>query len=79
MADKRYVFVRMRKEDFDKIVKEKKVPMEKDLKMIMGKPIKIKTTQLFKIAANSTWDLGENFQGKIIKAVKLKKGTIKGL
>lgn len=70
---KRYVFVRMRKEDFEKIIKEKKIPMEQDLKQIVGKPIKIKNTQLFKIAANSTWDLGADFQNRIINAVRIKK------
>lgn len=73
----KYVFVRMRKADFDRIIKEKKVPMEQDLKMIVGKPIKIKNTQLFSIAANSTWDLGEEYQGKIFKAIKIKKGALK--
>lgn len=76
---KKYVFVRMRREDFDKIINEKKLPMEQDLKEIMGKPITIKNTQLFKIAANATWDLGGDFQSKIINAVKLKQGRIKGL
>jgi hypothetical protein len=71
-----YVFVRMRKEDFEKIIKEKKVPMEQDLKEIMGKPIKIKTTQLFKIAANCTWDLGQNYQNNLFHAIKIKKGKL---
>lgn len=73
----RYVFVRMRREDFEKIVKEKKVPMEQDLREILGKPTKIKITQLFKIAANSTWDLGQNFDQKIIRAVKIKRGNLR--
>ena len=73
----RYVFVRMRREDFEKIIKEKKAPMEQDLREIMGKPIKIKNIQLFRIAANSTWDLGEDYQHKIIRAVKLKRGNLK--
>lgn len=75
----RYIFVRMRKEDFEKIIREKKIPMEQDLKAMAGKEIKIKNTQLMKIAANATWDLGADFQHKIINAVKLKKGALKGL
>lgn len=73
----RYVFVRMRKEDYDKIINTKKTPMEQDIKNITGKSIKIKTIQLFKIAANSTWDLGQDYQHKIISAVKIKKGNLK--
>lgn len=77
---KQYVFVRVPKEDYDKIIQEKKIPMEQDLKQIMGKPIKIKDTQLFgRIAANATWDLGNDFQTKIINAVKIKKRCLKGL
>jgi len=72
----RYVFVRMRKEDFEKIIKEKKVPMEQDLQDIMGKPVKMKLTQLFKIAANSTWDLGNNYQNKMFHAIKIKRGKL---
>ena len=76
---KKYVFVRVPKEFYDKIIREKKVPMEQDLKEIVGKPIKIKDTQLFgRIAANATWDLGGDFQTKIINAVKIKKGALKG-
>ena len=71
----KYVWVRIRKEDFDKIVQTKKIPIQKDLKALTGKSINLKNTQLFKIAANSTWDLGKNFQG-IIKAVKIKKGDL---
>lgn len=74
---KQYVFVRMRKEDFDKIVQTKKIPMEQDMQRIVGKKIKIKTTQLFNIAANSVWDLGDNFQHRIIKAVRVKRGDLK--
>lgn len=73
----KYVWVRIRKEDYDKIVNTKKIPMEQDIKAITGKPINIKNTQLFKIAANATWDLGKDFQGKIIKAVRIKKGDIR--
>jgi len=67
----------MRREDFDKIIQTKKIPMEDDIETIIGKKIKIKNTQLFNIAANSVWDLGENFQNRIIKAVRIKKGDIK--
>lgn len=73
---KGYVFVRMRKVDFEKIMRDKKGPMEQDLRAITGKTIKIKNTQLFSIAANSTWDLGEAFNNKLIKAVKIKKGDL---
>lgn len=75
----KYVFVRMKREDFEKIIQEKKIPMEQDLKEMMGKPIKIKNTQLFKIAANATWDLGADFQDRIIKAVKINRGKLKRL
>lgn len=74
---KKYVFVRMRREDFEKIIKEKKLPMEQDLKDILGKPIKIKNTQLFKIAANSTWDLGGDVQHQLLKGIRIKKGDLK--
>lgn len=74
---KKYVFVRMRREDFDKIMKEKKEPMEKDLREIMGKTIKIKNTQLFRIAANSVWDLGGEYQHKMIRAIRIKRGDLK--
>lgn len=77
MASKKYIFVRVRRVDFEKMIKEKKVPMEQDLERMTGKPIKIKNTQLFKIAANSTWDLGTDFQRKIIGAVRIKKKDIK--
>lgn len=69
----RYVWVRIRKEDFEKIVKEKKIPMEQDLRMILGKPIKIKNTELFRLAANSTWDLGANFQTQMLNAIQIKR------
>lgn len=74
---KSYVWVRIRREDYEKIINTKKTPMEQDIKNITGKAIKIKNTQLFKIAANSTWDLGQDFQHKIIGAVKIKKGALK--
>lgn len=51
--------------------------MEQDLRSMTGKPIKIKNTQLFKIAANATWDLGTDFQGKILNAIRIKKGDLK--
>jgi hypothetical protein len=73
----RYVFVRIKRDDFNKIMKEKKLPMEQDLQAITGKIIKLKNTQIFSIAANSTWDLGEEFQGILLKGIKLKK--IKGI
>jgi hypothetical protein len=44
---------------------------------LVGKNIELKNTQLFKIAANSTWDLGENFQNKIIGAIRIKKKDLK--
>jgi len=72
-----YVFVRIRREDFEKIVNTKKVPIQNDLKRLTGKKIEIKNTQLFKIAANATWDLGQDFQNKIIKAVRIKKKDLK--
>lgn len=74
---KRYVWVRIRKEDFDKIVSSKKVPIEQDLKKLTGKNIELKNTQLFKIAANSTWDLGTDFQRKIVGAIRIKKKDLK--
>lgn len=69
----KYVFVRMRREDFQKIVREKKVPMEQDLKRLTGKTIKIPNTQLFSIAANSVWDFGTSFQAKMFKLMKIPK------
>lgn len=74
---KQYIMVRIRKEDYDRIVSTKKIPMEQDIFKITGKEINIKNTQLFKIAANATWDLGENFQQKIIGSVRIKKGCIR--
>lgn len=73
----RYKFVRIRLEDYNKIVNEKKATIEHDLHSLTGKKIKIKDTQLFSIAANSVWDLGEAFQTKIIKAVRIKKGEVR--
>lgn len=77
MASKGYVMVRVRREDYEKLMSSKKVPMEQDLKAITGKSIKIKNTQLMKIAANAVWDLGDNFQDKIIGAVRIKKKDLK--
>ena len=73
----RYVWVRIRKEDQEKIVNTKKIPMEQEIKQLTGKYKEIKNPQLFKIAANSTWDLGINYQNKIIGAVKIKKGDLR--
>jgi len=73
----RYVHIRMRKEDYDRMMATKKVPIEADLRRITGKKINLKNTQLMKIAANSVWDLGANFQHKIIGAVRIKKGDLK--
>lgn len=67
-----YVFVRMRRSDFDKIMNEKKKPMEQELRMITGKHVKIKNIQLFNIAANSSWDLGLNANRKLVNSIKLK-------
>jgi len=77
MASQKYVFVRMRRADFEKIINEKKIPMEQDLRKMTGKKINIKNTQLFNIAANCTWDLGTNFANKIIGSVKVKKKDLK--
>lgn len=71
----RYVLVRMRRSDYEKIMNTKRKPMEDDLKKIVGKNIKIKDIDVFSIAANSVWDLGADYQGKIFKAIKLKKPT----
>lgn len=73
----RYVLVRMRRSDFDKIMQTKKKPIEQDLQKIVGKKINIKNIDMFTIAANSVWDLGSNYQGKIIRAVKIKKPNFK--
>lgn len=67
----------MRKEDFDRIMQTKKAPIEADLRRLTGKKINLKNTQLFKIASFSVWDLGTNFQDKIIGAVRVKKGDLK--
>lgn len=72
----KYVWVRIRREDFEKILRTKKEPMEQEIRNITGKVIKIKNTQLFKIAANATWDLGHDFRNKIIGAVRIKKGGL---
>lgn len=72
MAQK-YIFVRVRKIDFDKIIKEKKEPMEQDLRKLLGKPVKISNTQLFNIAANSIWDFNSPFGPKMFKLMKIKK------
>lgn len=74
---KKYVFVRMDKVDFDKIIKEKKIPMEQDLRGLMGKPIKIKNIQLFKICANCTWELGGDIENKLFRGIRIKKGDVK--
>jgi len=74
---KQYVFIRMRKEDYEKMINTKKIPMQQDLKLITGKNIEIKITQLMNIAANATWDLGSNFKNKIIGAVRIKKSDLK--
>jgi hypothetical protein len=68
-----YVHVRMRKPDYDKIIREKKKKMEFDLSNIMGKPIRIKTIQLFSIAANSTWEFS-NFHNQFLEATNKKRG-----
>lgn len=74
---KSYKWVRMRKEDYDKIVNHKKRAMEEDLRMISGKQIKIKDTQIFKIAANSTWEIGDSLERNIRKSIVPKKGRLK--
>jgi len=74
---KKYVFLRMRRVDYEKMVNTKRVPIEQDLFMMTGKKITIKNTQLLKLAANATWDLGKDFQRKIIGAVKVKRGDIR--
>lgn len=74
---KSYVWVRIRKDDFNRIIQTKKLPIEKDLMRLTGKEIKIKNTQLFNIASNSTWDLGTDFQNKIIGAIRIKKKDLK--
>ena len=63
----------MRRADYEKIINSKKAPMEQELTMMTGKKIKIKDTQLFNIAANSTWDLGINPNKKILGSIKIKK------
>lgn len=70
---KQYVHVRLRREDFEKIIRTKKEPIQQDLSNLMGKKIKLKNIDLFRIAANSVWDLGTNFQSKIVGIVKVKK------
>lgn len=69
----KYVFVRMRKADFEKIVNEKKIPIEQDLSKMAGKVIKIKNPQLFRLASEATWDFGTDFEHKFTKAIKLDK------
>lgn len=74
---KKYVFIRMRREDYERMIDTKKIPMERELRQMVGKKIVIKNTQLMNIAANSVWDLGSNFQSKMIKAIRVKKGGLK--
>ena len=73
---KEYVHVRMRRPDFEKIMKEKKTAMERDLFQITGKSIKLKGTQLFNLAANSTWELS-NYYGQLLNASGSKKKKVK--
>lgn len=72
----KYKWVRMKKEDYEKIIQTKKVPLEEDVRRITGKVIDIKNPQLFTIAANAVWDLGGDYQSKIIGAIKIKKGDL---
>lgn len=68
-----YKLVRIRLKDYEKMMREKKEPMEQDLREAFGKNIKIKDIQFFHIIANNTLDLGSNFAHKIIGAIKIKK------
>lgn len=69
----KYILVRMRRSDFEKIMETKKKPMEDDLRKLTGKNVKLKIIDVFSIASNAVWDLGSGYQNKIIKTVKLKK------
>lgn len=73
----KYVMVRMRREDFDRLVNQKKIPMERDVSAIIGKEFKIKNIDLFRIASTAEWDLGKNFANKIIGSVRVKKGDLR--
>lgn len=65
--------VRIRKQDYEKLINTKKILIENDIKKITGINVKLSSSQMFEIAANSTWDLGENYQHKILKVFKKKK------
>jgi|TARA_R100001530_G_scaffold45489_1_gene34295 hypothetical protein len=75
---KRYQWVRMRKEDYEKIVRTKKQPIQNEIRMLMNKPdFNLKDTQLFRLAAASVWDLGDNYKEKISRTIKRKGGGFK--
>lgn len=52
----KYKMVRMKREDFEKIMAKKR-DMEFDLQRISGRPLRLKDIRLFKIIADSTWEL----------------------
>lgn len=67
---KKYVFVRMPAEVFNMFY-GKKVRMEKDIKQITGKDIKMTMPKVFKLVGKNPVEIDKNI---LIKFAKMKKG-----
>jgi len=68
---KRYVFVRMPAEVFEKF-KLKKIRMEQDIKEITGKNIPLTMPKVFKLVAKNPVEIDKDI---LIKFAKMKRGS----
>lgn len=68
-----YVFVRMRKEDYERLINQKKIPMQQEIRnLINNNSFNLKNPDFFKIVSRSTIDLGEDYQRKLLGSIKFK-------
>lgn len=72
-----YKWVRMRKVDYEKMVRDKKIPMEQQFKLMTGKKKKLSDVKLMTMGANSTWDFGKDANEKLFKAFTSKKNKLR--
>lgn len=76
---KKYVMVRVPKQAFERMINEKKIPIEQEVKALTGKDFELKNTDLMKLASKAVWDFGDNYEQKIIGTLKVKKKDLKDL
>ena len=64
---KQYKYVRIYIDDYNKIISQKKIPLEKQITKLTGKKTNLSTPKLFSIASKCNWDVKKMFENPNLK------------